>query len=109
VSDKPRDFTLERVNRLTQAVADLMESHQAQGRNLLRVLELQGKQLAMLGEQLERQSHQMVRIEGAISALVSQVRDVASEQVLLGNRMENAFSKALQANIRLDAAEDASR
>jgi hypothetical protein len=32
--------------------------------------------------------------------------DLASEQVLLGNRFENAFSRALRTNIRLDEIED---
>jgi hypothetical protein len=39
MSDNPRDLTLERVNRLTQAVADLTESHAAQGASILRILE----------------------------------------------------------------------
>jgi hypothetical protein len=39
MSDKPRDLTLEQVNRLTQAVADLTESHAAQGASILRILE----------------------------------------------------------------------
>ena|SRR5215831_13893347 len=36
---EPRNLTLERVNRLSQAVADLMESHAAQGRMIARLLE----------------------------------------------------------------------
>jgi hypothetical protein len=34
------------------------------------------------------------------------VRGLASEQALLGNRVENAFSRAMRANIRLDEIED---
>jgi hypothetical protein len=92
MSDKPRDLTLERVNRLTQAVADLMESNTALGRNLLRILEHQGGQLD--------------RIEGGIQSLAKEMRALAGEQVLLGNRVENAFSRALRTNIRLDEIED---
>jgi hypothetical protein len=39
MSDKPRDPTLERVNRLTQAVADLTESHAAQGASIISIPE----------------------------------------------------------------------
>jgi hypothetical protein len=86
MSDKPRDLTLERVNRLTVAVADLMESHTAQGRQFLGMM--------------QRMIDHLERIEKSINEL-------ASEQVLLGNRVENAFSRALRANIRLDDLEDA--
>ena len=92
MSDKPRDLTLERINRLSQAVADMMESNNAMGRNLLRILEFQGNQLE--------------RIEGHLQSLTKEVRGLASEQVLLGNRVENAFSRALRTNIRLDEIED---
>lgn len=96
MSDKTvADLTLERVNRLTQAVADLMESHAAQGRNVTRML-------TGMGEQLDR-------MEVRLGALTAEVRALASEQVLLGNRVENAFSRALRANIRLDEIEDAPR
>ena len=82
MSDKPRDLTLERVNRLTQAVADLMESHAAQGQAVLRILDAHGDQLA--------------RIEAHLGMLAKEVRGLASEQALLGNRVENAFSRALR-------------
>lgn len=65
MSDKSvADLTLERVNRLTEAVADLMESHAAQGRNVGRLHELQGQQLG--------------RIEASLSTLASDVRGLAS-------------------------------
>lgn len=64
MSDKSvADLTLERVSRLTDAVADLMESHTAQGRNVGRLLELQGQQLG--------------RIEASLSTLSSDVRGLA--------------------------------
>ncbi len=95
MSDTPRDLTLERVNRLTQAVADLMESNAALGRNLLRILEHQGTQLE--------------RIEEHLRSMTSEMRSMASEQILLGNRVETAFSRALRTNIRIDEMEDQGR
>jgi hypothetical protein len=70
MSDQPRDLTLERIKRLTDAVADLMESHAAQGRHVNRSLE---------------------RMETQLTALTAEVRHLASEQVLLGNRVEMRF------------------
>lgn len=93
MTTEPRNLTLERVNRLTQAVADLMESHAAQGQAILRILDAHGDQLA--------------RIEAHLGVLTKEVRALTSEQALLGNRVENAFSRALRANIRLDDMEDA--
>jgi hypothetical protein len=93
MSDKPTtDLTLERIKRLTEAVADLMESHATQGRQMFRLLDLQGQQLG--------------RIETTLHALAVDIRGLASEQILLGNRVENSFSRALRANIRLDEIED---
>lgn len=92
MNDKPGDLTLERVNRLTQAVADLMDSHASQGQAIIRILEAHGDQLA--------------RIEGHISVPVKDVRGLAAAQALLGNRVENAFSRALRANIRIGDMED---
>jgi hypothetical protein len=92
MSDKPRDLTLERVNRLTQAVADLGENQTAQGRMLMRLL--------------GQMSDQLGAIRTELAALNGTVRDLASEQVLLGNRVENAFTRALRTNIRLDEIED---
>jgi hypothetical protein len=88
MSTEPRDLTLERLNRLTQAVADLMDSQTAQGRNIVRLLEGIG------------------RIEVQIGALAKDVRELAAEQALLGNRVENAFNRALRVDIRMDALED---
>jgi hypothetical protein len=92
MSDKPRDITLERVNRLTQAVADLGENQTAQGRMLLR----------MLGQMNEHLS----AISGQLTSLAGTMREMASEQILLGDRVETAFSRALRTNIRLDEIED---
>ena len=77
MSDTPRDFTLERVNRLTLAIADLTESHASQGRQFM----------AMMQRLLEH----LERIEAHTVAMGKDLRELASEQVLLGNRVENAF------------------
>ena len=92
MSENPRDLTLERINRLTVAVADLSESHTAQGRQLL----------AMVQRVIDR----LERIEAQIATVGMDVHALASEQVLLGNRVENAFNRALRTNIRLDEIED---
>ena len=70
-----------------------MESHAAQGQAILRILEAHGDQLT--------------RIEAHLGVLTKDVRGLAREQAILGNRVENAFSRALRANIRFDQIEDA--
>jgi hypothetical protein len=100
MSDKPRDLTLERVNRLTAAVADLTESHAQQGRMMIRILEELSERMGGFSAELTGIRAELVDVKGLL-------RELASEQVLLGNRVENAFSKALRANIRLDEMEDA--
>src|SRR6201995_1027158 len=92
MSDKTRDLTLERLNRLTQAVADLGENQTAQGRMLMRLL---GQMSGHLGA-----------IRSELATLNGTVRDLASEQVLLGNRVENSFTRALRTNIRRYEIED---
>lgn len=87
-----RNITLERVNRLTQAMADLTESHAAQGRMMMRLL--------------NQMNERLVSIDGAMIELRNGMRDLTSEQVLLGNRIEDAFARALRTNIRLDERED---
>lgn len=87
-----RNITLERVNRLTQAMADLTESHAAQGR--------------MLARTLEQMSDRLSSIDGTLSGLAKDVRALAGEQILLGNRIEEAFARALRTNLRLDERED---
>ena len=93
MSDAPRNLTLERVNRLTQALADLMESHAAQGRMTTRLLTQMNEHMASIDERL--------------ATLSNGVRDLASEQILLGNRIEEGLARALRANARLDEKEDA--
>jgi uncharacterized Rossmann fold enzyme len=73
-------------------MADLMESNAAQGQIVIRILEAHGDQLA--------------RIEAHVGSLVKDVRNLASEQALPGNRVENALARAFRANIRLDDLED---
>ena len=85
MSDQPSNITLERVNRLTQAIADLSESHASQGRSIIRLV-------TQMSEQL--------------TALTKEVHALAGEQILLGNRIEDAFTRALQVNIRIDELED---
>jgi hypothetical protein len=85
---EPRNLTLERVNRLTQAMADLMESHAAQGRMMTRLLMQMDERLAS--------------IDTTLTVLAKDVRALASEQILLGNRIEDAFARAMRANTRLD-------
>ncbi len=46
------------------------------------------------------------RMDGRLQAIDREVRALAGEQALLGNRVEDAFSRALRANIRLDEVED---
>lgn len=92
MSDQPRDLNIERLNRLSQSVADLMESHAAQGRMINRTL-------VAIVDRLER-------IDGNLQVVAKEVRGLASEQILLGNRVEEAFSRAVRTNLRLDEVED---
>ncbi|MBV8097136.1 MAG: hypothetical protein JO110_28605 [Acetobacteraceae bacterium] len=87
-----RDLMLERVNRLSQAVADLMENQTAQARAIQRML-------SQTNERLDA-------IDMKLRALVQEVHKLASEQALLGNRVEDAFARGLRANVRLDEMED---
>ena len=87
-----RDLMLERVNRLSQAVADLMENQTAQARAIQRML-------SQTNERLDA-------IDMKLRALVQEVHKLASEQALLGNRVEDAFAGALRTNVRLDEMED---
>lgn len=88
----PRNLTLERVNRLTQAVADMAENHAAQGR--------------MLTQLLMRMDQRLASIDAATTELRNGMRNLAGEQILLGNRVEEAFVRAMRANSRLDEMED---
>jgi ABC-type transporter Mla subunit MlaD len=78
---EPRNRTLERVNRLSQAVADLIESHAAQGRMIARLL--------------EQMSERLASIDTTLTALAKDIRALTSEQTLLGNRIEEAFARSL--------------
>jgi hypothetical protein len=96
VSDQPRDLVLERVNRLTVAVADLTESHVVKGRQLIGMIQ-------RLEDQLDRME---ARMEAQMSAMSKSARALASEQAVLGNRVDEAFSRALRTHLRLDQIED---
>jgi hypothetical protein len=89
---EPRNLLLERVNRLSQAIADLTESHAATGRMLARLLLQMNDRLSSIDQMLIQ--------------LTKDVRALASEQILLGNRIEDAFARALRANARVDEIED---
>jgi hypothetical protein len=69
-----------------------MESHATQGRMTNRMLDV-------ISDKLDR-------IDGSLQALTKEVRGMASEQILLGNRVEGAFSRASHTNLRLDQIED---
>ena len=85
---EPRNLTLERVDRLSQAVADLMESHAAQRRMITRLL--------------EQMSERLTSIDTTLTALAKDIRALKSEQTVFGNRIEEAFARALRANLPLD-------
>lgn len=48
----------------------------------------------------------LMQMSEQLEILTKTVREVASEQVLLGNRVEDAFARAMRANARLDELED---
>jgi hypothetical protein len=62
MSTPPRDLALERINRLTEAVADLMESHAAQGRNLGRTMEMLLKEMTSMRADMQEHSVRLDRI-----------------------------------------------
>lgn len=88
----PTDLILERLNRLSESVASMMEGQSLQNRALLRVMEGLREDIAAL--QVET------------TGLRREVRLMGSELVLLSNRVEGAVSRALRVDIRLDEAED---
>jgi hypothetical protein len=71
---------LERVNRLTQAVADLVESQAAQNRSIIRLLAQMNEHLALI-------DIRMASLDIRLAELGSDIRAMASEQILLGNRL----------------------
>ena len=95
VSDKPHDRTLERINRLLTAVADLMESQVSNDRGMLGIPK-------RLDERLDS-------ADSRLAPLSRDVRELASGQMPLGNRVETAFARALWTHIRLDDIEDRQR
>lgn len=92
MSDQPTSIMLERMNRLGSAMADLMEAHAQQSRGLLRAMEA-------LEQRLARVEDGQTRVERGLHALTT-------EQISLSMAIENAASRALRANIRLDDIED---
>ena len=73
-------------------MADLSESHAAQGRMTTRLLMQINERLAI--------------IETALNTLATTVRELAGEQTLLGNRIEEALARSLRTNVRLDEFKD---
>jgi tRNA A-37 threonylcarbamoyl transferase component Bud32 len=92
---EPRNLTLKRINRLAQAMADLMESHAAHGRMSTRLLTQMDRRLTAIDARL-------AAIDVTLSTLAKDLHALASEQISLGNRIEEAFARALRANVRLD-------
>lgn len=99
MSEEPRNLVLERLNRLSQAMADLMDSHAMQGRMLARAI---GRMEQRLGDIEAR----LGGVEANLTVLAGDVRTLASEQILLGNRVEDAFARATRAHARLDEKEE---
>jgi len=64
MSENPRDLTLERINRLTVAVAGLSESYTAQGRQLLAMV--------------QRVIHRLERIEAQIMAIRTDIAAIGA-------------------------------
>jgi chromosome segregation ATPase len=86
------ETTRARVTRLSRDFADQADSHSAQLRGIQSTLEeLQNEIAAMRGD---------------ITGLTNAFKSLKSEQVLLGNRVENALSASRRTNIRLDEFED---
>ncbi len=83
MGDLPRDLTLERINRPSQAIGDLMESHAAQGRAVIQSVE-------RINSRLDRIETRLERVENSLQQVCADLRSVASEQILLGNRVEDA-------------------
>jgi chromosome segregation ATPase len=107
MSDATRNLTLERIHRLTTAVADLMESHASQGRMLFQALERIDARFDQMNARLDQMEARLNQMDGRLGCIETAVKELASEQVLLGNRVENAFSRALRAHIRMDELEGA--
>jgi len=95
----PIQLLLERVNRLGTAVADMMDAHAQQNRSLLRSID-------GLGDRLVRLEDRFVRIEDGLARVGRELHGVATEQAALGMSVENAISRALRANVRMDGQED---
>lgn len=89
---EPHDIILERINRLSQAIADLQDGHAMQGR--------------MIARKLSHIDEWLASLDQTLVALTKEVRELASEQILLGNRVEGAFTRTMRANLRLDEIED---
>ncbi len=92
MSDHPVDINRERLNRLSTAVADLTEASNQQGRDIL-------WSIAAMTERFDKNNDRLVTLEHA-------VRGLATDQLLLGNRVEEGFSRPLRLNVRMDEAED---
>jgi len=88
MSGMTSDLTLERLARLTTAVADLMDGNNRQFREL-------AQWLKRIDDRLDRMDERLGRME-------TELRSVASEQLLLSNRVEEAFSRSMRTNMRLD-------
>lgn len=98
MTDAPINLLMERVNRQTAAIRDMMDAHAAQGRLLVASLDGLRRQVSALETRVGGVEREMVGIR-------ADLLDVRSEVVLLGNRIENAVSQTLGAHMRLDEIE----
>ena len=99
MSDAPINLLLERVNRLTRDMADMREGHNQLFRILTPAVENLRGEVENVRVGVTR-SVDGLREE--VAGLRREVGSLASEQALLANRVEEAFSRAVRAEIRLD-------
>jgi hypothetical protein len=86
MADEPTSLLLEGVNRLTEAIADLMEAHAQQSGSLLKAI-----------NGLEQP---LVRIENGLGRVERDIHAVSAGQASLGVAVESsALARALRGNI----------
>jgi hypothetical protein len=84
----PVSLPLERLKRLGEAVADMMEAHTTMGRQIIAAM--------------DRVERRLGAVEARVGGLEREVQALGAEQALLSNRVESAISRALRVNLRLD-------
>jgi hypothetical protein len=91
MSDPPRDLNPDRLDRLAQAVGDLMESHAAQGRMVNRMLGALDDKISALDTKLDQ-------TRSDIMARIDRLQDQVTQQLEAGT-----ISVALSTNVANDA------